>query len=40
MENLLEGAPKENGAHYCTACFSGEYPVPIDRPTSKDFNDA
>jgi amidophosphoribosyltransferase len=40
MENLLEGAPKENGAHYCTACFSGEYPVPIDQPTSKDVNDA
>ena len=40
MENLLEGAPKENGAHYCTACFSGEYPVSIERPTSKDINDA
>jgi amidophosphoribosyltransferase len=40
MENLLEGAPKENGAHYCTACFNGEYPVPIERPTSKDVNDA
>lgn len=39
MENLLEGAPKENGAHYCTACFSGEYPIPIERPTTKNVND-
>jgi amidophosphoribosyltransferase len=39
MENLLESAPKENGAHYCTACFSGDYPVPIDRQSTKDEND-
>lgn len=40
MENLLEAAPKDRGAQYCTACFSGEYPVPIDRETTKDVNDA
>ena len=40
MENLLEAAPHENGAHYCTACFSGVYPVPMDRETTKDVNDA
>jgi len=40
MENLLEAAPHENGKHYCTACFSGNYPVPIDRETAKDVNDA
>lgn len=39
IEKLLEAAPKENGRHYCTACFSGSYPVPIDRTTSKDAND-
>ena len=40
MENLLDAAPHENGAHYCTACFSGVYPVPMDRETTKDVNDA
>lgn len=40
MDNLLEGAPKEHGAQYCTACFSGQYPIPIERPTAKDVNDA
>lgn len=39
MENLLEAAWTENGAHYCTACFSGDYPVPIDHEMSKDAND-
>jgi amidophosphoribosyltransferase len=39
MQNLLEAAPSGNGAHYCTACFSGDYPIPIDRETSKDAND-
>lgn len=40
LENLLEAAPHGNGAHYCTACFSGTYPVTIDRETTKDVNDA
>lgn len=40
MDNLLEAAPRENSAHYCTACFSGEYPVPIDRETTKDVRDS
>jgi amidophosphoribosyltransferase len=40
MENLLEAAPRENGAHYCTACFSGFYPVSVDRETTKDVNES
>lgn len=40
MDNLLEAAPHENGSHFCTACFSGTYPVPVDRETTKDVNDA
>jgi amidophosphoribosyltransferase len=40
MENLLEAAPHDHGAHYCTACFSGSYPVTVDRETTKDVNDA
>lgn len=30
LENLLEAAPHENGESYCTACFSGDYPTPIE----------
>lgn len=39
MEKLLEAAPKKNGASYCTACFSGNYPVDIDTGASKNVND-
>lgn len=38
MEKLLEAAPN-GGRNYCTACFSGIYPVPIDRHLTKDAND-
>ncbi len=40
VENLLDSAPSENGEHYCTACFSGRYPVPIDANQQKDENEA
>jgi amidophosphoribosyltransferase len=40
MEKLLEAAPSDHGAQYCTACFSGTYPVPFDRETTKDVNEA
>lgn len=30
IEKLLESVPKDNGIDYCTACFTGEYPVPIE----------
>ncbi len=39
LEKLLESAPKEEGKHYCTACFSGNYPVPIDTGSEKNAND-
>ena len=39
IEKLLEAAPKKDGAHYCTACFTGEYPVSIDTHASKNAND-
>ncbi len=38
MEKLLEAAPN-GGVNYCTACFSGYYPVPIEAPVKKDAND-
>lgn len=39
MEDLLASVPHENGAHYCTACFSGKYPVPVDDNQMKDENE-
>lgn len=40
LEGMLDAAPHDGGAHYCTACFSGRYPVPIDALQSKDENEA
>lgn len=40
IENLLDSVPHENGANYCTACFSGKYPVKVDTAQSKDENEA
>jgi amidophosphoribosyltransferase len=39
MEKLLASAPSDEGRHYCTACFTGEYPVPIDNKANKNEND-
>lgn len=40
MEKLLESAPGNGVMSYCTACFSGNYPVPIDdKDTVKDMHD-
>lgn len=30
LDQMLAAMPKENGQNYCTACFSGNYPVAID----------
>jgi amidophosphoribosyltransferase len=35
MEKLLEAVPKGHNVGYCTACFSGEYPIPIEDNLSK-----
>jgi amidophosphoribosyltransferase len=39
MEKLLASAPTEEGRHYCTACFNGDYPVAIDLEAAKNEND-
>ncbi len=39
MDSLLASAPKDKGQHYCTACFNGEYPIPIDPEATKNQND-
>lgn len=30
LEGMIDSMPKENGQSYCTACFSGHYPVAVD----------
>jgi len=39
IEDLLESVPTDNGVDYCTACFSGKYPVKIDELQTKDENE-
>jgi len=34
IEGMLSCAAKPGG-HYCSACFSGDYPMPVDRPVGK-----
>lgn len=36
LGKLLASVPQNRGASYCTACFSGEYPTPIESGGSKD----
>jgi len=36
LGKLLAAVPQNKGASYCTACFSGEYPTPVDSGGSKD----
>jgi amidophosphoribosyltransferase len=40
IDELLSAAPSENGEGYCTACFSGRYPISIDVRQSKDEHEA
>jgi amidophosphoribosyltransferase len=40
VEEMLASAPQEKGENYCTACFSGRYPSPIDSNQKKDENEA
>jgi len=35
LEMMLNAMPKSNGQNYCTACFSGEYPVSIKECLNK-----
>ncbi len=30
LNGMIDAMPKEHGQKYCTACFSGKYPLPID----------
>lgn len=35
-EKLLESVPHDENVGYCTACFTGEYPIPIDKIHGKN----
>jgi len=35
LEKMLAAMPHSNGQEYCTACFSGNYPIPVDEIKSK-----
>lgn len=35
VDKLMESVPHEPGIGYCTACFTGNYPVPIDTDGGK-----
>ncbi len=39
IDRLLESVPSSDVKQYCTACFSGTYPTPVDMAASKDQND-
>lgn len=39
LAKLLEAAPADGMKKYCTACFSGVYPVAIEQEALKDEND-
>ncbi len=34
-EKMLEAVPYDNGIGYCTACFDGHYPIPIEEVQTK-----
>lgn len=35
LENLLKAVPQKEGVGYCTACFTGDYPIEIDKKITK-----
>lgn len=35
IKKLLESVPNDQGIDYCTACFTGEYPVPFEENHNK-----
>ena len=39
LEAMLNAMPKDNGQVYCTACFSGDYPVQVEEKQFKERNE-
>jgi amidophosphoribosyltransferase len=40
LDAMLNAMPKDNGQGYCTACFSGEYPIQIEEMQFKERNES
>jgi amidophosphoribosyltransferase len=40
LDKLLESVPKDKGQSYCTACFSGQFPISIDDLSSKEEHES
>ncbi len=40
LERMLASAPAKEGARYCTACFNGEYPAPVQPRIQKEEYEA
>ena len=40
IDDMVASAPHEEGQHYCTACFSGNYPIKVEATPSKEENEA
>jgi amidophosphoribosyltransferase len=36
LEKMLEVVPKGGGKNYCTACFGGKYPTPVESISDKN----
>ncbi|MGE5481214.1 MAG: amidophosphoribosyltransferase [Chloroflexota bacterium] len=36
VEKLMESVPHDEGVGYCTACFTGNYPVEVEKTQEKD----
>ncbi len=36
LDTLLKSVPKDEGVSYCTACFNGDYPIPVNGEVNKD----
>lgn len=39
IEKLMESVPKEDGIGYCNACFTGNYPIPVETDAKKSGKD-
>jgi amidophosphoribosyltransferase len=39
LDKMLDAMPQDNGQQYCTACFSGNYPIPIEDEMRKERNE-
>ncbi|MFP4528787.1 MAG: amidophosphoribosyltransferase [Candidatus Kapaibacterium sp.] len=39
IQKLMESVPQEAGVGYCTACFTGNYPIPIEENANKEAHE-